>query len=405
MFEYLMPLLVMPTYEHTLLDQSYRAAVERQIEYGSQRGVPWGLSESGYNTFDAALNYQYRAFGVPGLGLARGLADELVIAPYASALALMVEPRAACRNLRRLAHEGAAGQYGFYEAVDYAPARLTRGQSSAVVRSFMAHHQGMTLAVSCIPAAWAADAEALRGAARVSGDAAPASGAHPEIRCAVSAPRDDLGQPRPAQPAADAAARSAERRDAQPRSAVAVERPLPRHGHERGRRLQPVERPRGHALARGPDARQLGQLLLRARRRKRRVLVRRASADARAGRRVRGDVLGGSRRISPPRPRLRHAPGNRRFARRRYRASPAAYHEPLPRIEIDRRDELRRSRARQRRRRRPASGVQQPFRADGDPPPAARDPVHAPAPLPRGAGAVDVSPHGAPWAGGRSRVV
>ena len=83
MFEYLMPLLVMPTYDHTLLDQSYHAAVQRQIDYGRSRGVPWGLSESGYHTFDAALNYQYRAFGVPGLGLARGLADELVIAPYA----------------------------------------------------------------------------------------------------------------------------------------------------------------------------------------------------------------------------------------------------------------------------------------------------------------------------------
>ncbi|HET7158093.1 MAG TPA: glucoamylase family protein, partial [Burkholderiales bacterium] len=145
MFEYLMPLLVMPTYEHTLLDRSYRAAVQRQIEYGAQRGVPWGISESGYNTFDASLNYQYRAFGVPGLGLARGLADELVIAPYASALALMVHPQAACANLKRLARLGAAGRYGFYEAIDYAPARLSRGQSSALVRSYMAHHQGMTL--------------------------------------------------------------------------------------------------------------------------------------------------------------------------------------------------------------------------------------------------------------------
>ena len=145
MFEYLMPLLVMPTYEHTLLDQSCRTAVQRQIEYGRARGVPWGVSESGYNTFDAALNYQYRAFGVPGLGLARGLGDELVITPYASALALMVDPEAATRNLRRLAREGAAGQYGFYEAVDYVPSRLARGQSSAVVRSFMAHHQGMIL--------------------------------------------------------------------------------------------------------------------------------------------------------------------------------------------------------------------------------------------------------------------
>ena len=143
MFEYLMPLLVMPTYEHTLLDRTYEAVVERQIAYGMQRGVAWGISESGYNTVDAALNYQYRAFGVPGLGLKRGLADDLVVTPYASALALMVAPEQACRNLQRLAAEGLAGKFGFYEAVDYTPSRLPRGQSSAVIRSFMAHHQGM----------------------------------------------------------------------------------------------------------------------------------------------------------------------------------------------------------------------------------------------------------------------
>ena len=145
MFEYLMPLLVMPTYEGTLLDQTCRAAVARQIEYGGQRGVAWGVSESGYNTVDVHLNYQYRAFGVPGLGLKRGLADDLVIAPYASALALMVAPEEACVNLQRLAAEGLEGRFGLYEAVDYTLARLPRGQTSAVIRSFMAHHQGMTL--------------------------------------------------------------------------------------------------------------------------------------------------------------------------------------------------------------------------------------------------------------------
>ncbi len=144
MFEYLMPLLVMPTYENTLLDQTYKAAVERQIGYGKTRGVPWGISESGYNTIDVHLNYQYHAFGVPDLGLKRGLAEDLVIAPYASALALMVAPEEACRNLQRLAAEGLEGQYGFYEAIDYTPSRLPRGQSSAVVRSFMAHHEGMS---------------------------------------------------------------------------------------------------------------------------------------------------------------------------------------------------------------------------------------------------------------------
>jgi cellobiose phosphorylase len=145
MFEYLMPLLVMPTYEHTLLDQTYKSAVARQVEYGRQRSVPWGMSESGYSTIDVHLNYQYRAFGVPGLGLKRGLAEDLVIAPYASALALMVAPEEACLNLQRLATEGFEGKYGFYEAIDYTPSRLPRGQANAVVRSFMAHHQGMSL--------------------------------------------------------------------------------------------------------------------------------------------------------------------------------------------------------------------------------------------------------------------
>jgi len=145
MFEYLMPMLVMPTYEKTLLDETCCAVVLRQIEYGHQRGVPWGISECGYNAVDTALNYQYRAFGVPGLGLKRGLADDLVIAPYASALALMITPEAACLNLQRLSVLGLEGQFGFYEAIDYTPARLPRGKLSAMVRSHMTHHQGMTL--------------------------------------------------------------------------------------------------------------------------------------------------------------------------------------------------------------------------------------------------------------------
>ena len=143
MFEYLMPLLVMPTYENTLLDQTCKMAVERQIEYGKTRGVPWGISESGYNAIDIHLNYQYRAFGVPGLGFQRGLSEDLVIAPYASALALMVAPEKACLNLEQLTAAGFEGKFGFYEAIDYTPSRLLRGQSSAVVRSFMSHHQAM----------------------------------------------------------------------------------------------------------------------------------------------------------------------------------------------------------------------------------------------------------------------
>ncbi|CAK9889463.1 MULTISPECIES: glycoside hydrolase family 94 protein [Pseudomonas] len=145
MFEYLMPMLVMPSYQGTLLEQSCRAAVNRQIAHGNQLGIPWGVSESAYNSLDAHFNYQYRAFGVPGLGLKRGLGEDRVVAPYASALALMVAPAAACANLQRLAELGVAGRFGLYEAVDYSEARLPPGQNAVVIKSFMAHHQGMSL--------------------------------------------------------------------------------------------------------------------------------------------------------------------------------------------------------------------------------------------------------------------
>lgn len=145
MFEYLMPMLLMPSYDQTILDQSCRAAVARQINYGKRHGVPWGISESGYNMTDSQFNYQYKAFGVPGLGLKRGLAEDLVITPYASALALMVAPEAACSNLEDLSSRGFQGRYGFYEAIDYTPSHLPHGRTSAVVQSYMAHHQGMSL--------------------------------------------------------------------------------------------------------------------------------------------------------------------------------------------------------------------------------------------------------------------
>jgi cyclic beta-1,2-glucan synthetase len=145
MFEYLMPQLVMPSYEKTLLDHTCRAVVEQQIRYGDAHGVPWGISESGYNRTDVHLTYQYRAFGVPGMGLKRGLGDDLVIAPYATALALMIAPREACENLERLAADGREGAYGFYEAIDYTPARQPPDETSTTIRSFMVHHQGMSL--------------------------------------------------------------------------------------------------------------------------------------------------------------------------------------------------------------------------------------------------------------------
>ena len=146
MFEYLMPLLVMRAYPGTLLDETYRAVIDRQMQYGVQRAVPWGVSESAYNAQDLELNYQYRAFGVPGLGLKRGLGEDLVIAPYASILAAPLVPHDVARNLERMAREGAAGRYGFVEAIDYTPDRQPPGRRAGVVLpTYMAHHQGMSL--------------------------------------------------------------------------------------------------------------------------------------------------------------------------------------------------------------------------------------------------------------------
>ncbi len=145
MFEYLMPLLVMRNYPNTLLDETYRTVVRRQIEYGEERGVPWGISEAAYNVRDLHLNYQYGPFGVPGLGLKRGLIENLVVAPYASMLAALVDPNTAMENLRRLQKEGAFGAYGYYESIDFTPERLPEDQKSVLIRAFMAHHQGMSL--------------------------------------------------------------------------------------------------------------------------------------------------------------------------------------------------------------------------------------------------------------------
>ncbi|HEV8617073.1 MAG TPA: glucoamylase family protein [Methylomirabilota bacterium] len=145
MFEYLMPALVMRAPAGSLLEQTGRLAVRRQIRYGAERGVPWGVSESAYFVRDLEMTYQYSNFGVPGLGLRRGLGEDVVVAPYATALAAMVDPAAAVRNFRRLGEAGASGPYGFYEALDYTPARLPEGTSVAIVRTYMAHHQGMLL--------------------------------------------------------------------------------------------------------------------------------------------------------------------------------------------------------------------------------------------------------------------
>lgn len=145
MFEYLMPLLVLKDFPGTLLSNTHRAVVKAQERYAAQRGVPWGISESAYAGVDFHKTYQYKAFGVPGLGFKRGLSDDLVVAPYATFLALLVDPAEALRNIHALEADGLRGEYGFYEAIDYTAARLTVEEKGHVVKSFLAHHQGMSL--------------------------------------------------------------------------------------------------------------------------------------------------------------------------------------------------------------------------------------------------------------------
>ncbi|NLD54095.1 MAG: cellobiose phosphorylase, partial [Burkholderiaceae bacterium] len=146
MFEYLMPTLFLRSEPSTLLGQTERTAVDIQRGHGRVHRVPWGISESGYASRDPEMRYRYRAFGAPGLGLRRGLARDMVVAPYATLLALPVSPAAALANLRALEALGMVGTYGFYEAVDFTPERVPEGQDFAIVRSWMAHHHGMSLA-------------------------------------------------------------------------------------------------------------------------------------------------------------------------------------------------------------------------------------------------------------------
>jgi cyclic beta-1,2-glucan synthetase len=145
MFEYLMPLLVMRTFPGTLLDQSCRSSTVRQIDYGRSQKVPWGISESAYPLTDRAGTYQYKAFGVPSLGLSRGLDEDLVIAPYATALASLVDPGAAAANLEHLTRDGAEGRFGYYESIDYGNSRPNGTDGKEVVRAYFSHHQGMSM--------------------------------------------------------------------------------------------------------------------------------------------------------------------------------------------------------------------------------------------------------------------
>ena len=145
MFEYLMPLLIMKSYPDTMLDETYKSVTDAQRKYCTERGVPFGISESAFYNFDVNLNYQYKAFGIAGVGLKRGLANELVVSPYSTVMALQTDFIGAYDNLKRLMDEGLSGRYGFYEAVDYTKSRISKEESKAIIKCFMIHHEGMSL--------------------------------------------------------------------------------------------------------------------------------------------------------------------------------------------------------------------------------------------------------------------
>ena len=189
MFEYLMPSLVMRAPAGSLLEQTNRLVVWRQEKYGDGLGVPWGMSESEYNARDIEQTYQYSSFGVPDLGYKRGLGENTVVAPYASGLAAMVDPAAAARNFKRMAGMGARGAYGWYEALDYTRARLPEGTKFAVVRAYMAHHQGMTMVAYRQRASGRRHARALSRRTDHAGGRASAAGAHAaRCRCRARPP-------------------------------------------------------------------------------------------------------------------------------------------------------------------------------------------------------------------------
>ena len=144
-FEYLMPNINIPTFEGSLIDESCKFMIMSQIEYAKRLGIPWGISEAAFNLKDLHLNYQYKAFGIPWLGLKRGLADEMVVSTYGSILAINYIPKEVIKNLKELEQQGMYNKYGFYESIDYTPERLSKGKKYEPVKTYMAHHQALIL--------------------------------------------------------------------------------------------------------------------------------------------------------------------------------------------------------------------------------------------------------------------
>jgi len=144
-FEYLMPNINIKKYKGSLLDESCKFMVMSQKEYAKKLGVPWGISESAFNLKDLNSNYQYKAFGIPWLGLKRGLEDEVVVSSYGSILAITDYPKDVIKNIKILESEGMRGKYGLYESIDYTVSRLPKNKKNMPVKTYMAHHQALIL--------------------------------------------------------------------------------------------------------------------------------------------------------------------------------------------------------------------------------------------------------------------
>ena len=393
MFEYLMPLLVMRRYPETLLDDACRMAVLRQQEYASARGVPWGISESAYDAVDLHDNYQYRAFGVPGLGLKRGLASELVVAPYATALAALVEPAAAAENLRRLAAEGLEGAYGMYDAIDYTrrrdddePEDEGRPRDAAaprgrVVRAYFAHHQGMTL--TALANVLCADRMVQRFHAdpRVRATALLLQERVPRHVALVQPRPDDetrIATPTPTM----AVRRFRSPHTGFPARAVPVERRLHRRGDERRRRREQLARPGGHAAPARHHARSREPAPVPARRLERVRLVRHVPSDRAGRRRGSRHVHPGAGDVPAAARRHLHAARRRGLARGRRRGAAAGADQPGRPSARARDHELRGDRPLLAGRRRRPPRVRQALRRDRVRPGVRRAALPAPPALP-----------------------
>ncbi len=384
MFEYLMPSLVMRAPAGSLLEETSRLVVRRQVSYGATLDVPWGISESAYNVRDLEHTYQYSNFGVPGLGLKRGLGENAVVAPYATALAAMVDPGAAARNFARLAADRRAW-----------PLRLLRGPGLHAHASAGGEGRCDRPRLHGAPsghdrgrdrqrAPGRRDAGTVSCRADRAGDGAAAAGTHAARRRGGASQgggsQDGGDGPRPGAASGATAPLPARRHAA---SAPALERPVRGHADGRRLRVQPLWRPRNHALARRRHPRRLGRLRLPARRAERRRVVRGLPAERRRAGPLRRHVHRGSRRVRPARRTDHHDARGPRLAGGQRRGSPRLGREcgqpgPGHRAHL-----VRRARAGAARRRHGAPGLLQALRADGIPPQAGRGPRDAAAPIAR----------------------